>query len=103
MEVLGVLVFIVLAGIVILFASKLGKDTSQKTVEMLWREYNVHDKRIEKLMGTPTAYEAMHEQCSVIDELERRGYDIGKLISEEASARWRKQPMNFENCKKGDQ
>ena len=99
MEVVLIVVVAAVVLLVALMTSNFGKDPTGKTDAMLWREYNLHDRRVAASWGQGTL-DAYARQRPVVDELERRGYDISKLIAEESKAKREGRRMDFQRCKK---
>ena len=99
MEIILIVVVAAVVLVALLLASNFGKNPTRKTDAMLLREYNLHDKRVASLSGMDMV-DALERQRPVIVELERRGYDVSKLIGEEISAKLEGRPMDFQRCKK---
>lgn len=81
--------------------SGVGSDITKQTDAQLYRRYVAwldHMKlvRADNMNGW---VETQEELGRMADELERRGYDINRLFTEDTNAQWEKRPMDFSRAR----
>ena len=90
-------------GLIFLFRSDFGKDVQTKTDQQLYQRYNAYMQLSKKALDHDLNkwVEANQEATRTSDELERRGYDLSKLFSEEADAKCEGRSMDFSRARRG--
>jgi len=93
---------VLFAALVILLRSDFGKDVTTKTDQQLYRRYLAYMKHSKIALNSDLNkwVEAQNEVSKTSEELQRRGYDLSKLVSEESAAKFEQRPMDFSRARK---
>lgn len=101
MEVVVILVILAIFTLLMVYAVRNPANHSLHSNELLLREYRLHLRfvRDSNRLGGKFFYSAMHKSCPAEKELIRRGFDLEKLLAEEADAHFGKRPIDWEKCR----
>jgi hypothetical protein len=94
--------FLVALAAAIVLRSNFGKDLGRKTDQQLYQRYNAFmalSKRGLDGGNLKKWIEANEESRRITEELERRGYDLHRLFSEEADAKLEGRQMDFSRAR----